>query len=239
MKLLSICPSRDRPELCKRMLESFDLTKSEGTEILVYVSIDDPQIGKYEDLLNGRLHIFGPRRNLVQVLNYVSCELYPDIEFYQEVNDDHTYRTKDWDKELIQAIEVKGKGWGIACGNDLMTNEPWEVARHPSAALVSGNIIRTLGYFVYPEIEHLYTDTYLRDVAEGIESLFRLEDIVIEHCHFISNKAVKDDNYNQVYSSESYIYSRKMYQRWVRSQRDIDIQKLNKARKGGADGLSI
>ena len=232
MRLLTICPSRDRPELCKRMLESFDTTKTQSdTEIIVYVAEDDPQLGQYKELLKNRLHIIGVRRQLVKVLNHISCELYPDIPFYQEVNDDHIYRTQDWDRMLVRQIELQGNGWGISFGNDLMTNEPWHIVRHPSAAVISGNIVRTLGYFVLPELDHLFTDTYLRDIGEGINSYYRRIDIIIEHCHWISKKAEMDDNYKMVYSQESYIKARKIYYTWQKYQKSIDIDKLLKARK--------
>ena len=231
MKLLTICPSCNRPELCKRMLDSFDATKTEDTDIVVYVAIDDPQIGKYEDLLNGRLHIFAPRRSLVKALNYVSCGEYPDVSYYQEVNDDHIYRTPGWDKVLIDTIEKQGNGWGISFGNDLMTNEPWEVARHPSAAVISGNIVRVLKCFVLPTLDHLFTDTYLRDIGEGIGAYYRHKDIIIEHCHFISNKARMDDNYRYIYSQLSYRQARKKYYTWFRHDKRFDIQKIAEARK--------
>ncbi len=231
MKLLTICPSRNRPELCKRMLDSFDATKSEGTEIIVYVSIDDPQIGKYEEILNGRLHVFEPRRHLIKVLNYVSCELYPDIQYYQEINDDHVYQTKGWDNLLIEVIEIKGRGWGIACGNDLLGNEPWKIARHPSGAVISGNIVRTLGCFVLPELDHLFTDTYLRDIAEGINSYFHLEDVIIEHRHWLTGKVDKDDNYDWVYNPENFRDAHRIYFIWIKYKRKLDIEKLIQARK--------
>jgi len=231
MRLLTICPSRDRPELCKRMLDSFNATKSKDTEIIVYVADDDPQLDKYKEILNDINHIIGWRRSLVQVLNFISTDRYPGVFYYQEINDDHIYLTKGWDRILINTIEAEGKGWGIACANDLMTNEPWEVARHPSAAIISGNIVRTLGYFVLPELEHLYTDTYLRDIGEGIKALFRLEGVVIEHCHWLSNKAVKEA-YVAVYDQEKFRVAYRVYHKWIKYQRKLDIEKLLKARDG-------
>jgi hypothetical protein len=130
MKLLTICPSRNRPDKLARMLESFYATRSIA-EIVVYISDDDPQLEENKKVLKDIPHIIGPRRTLVKALNYIACELYPGIEYYQEINDDHVYHTKSWDEALIGVIEA-GNGWGISCGNDLMTNEPWEVSRHPS-----------------------------------------------------------------------------------------------------------
>lgn len=232
MKLLTICPSRNRPELCRRMIDSFEATKAQpDTEILVYISHDDPQLTKYEELLKDKLHIVGQRRHLVKVLNYISCEVYPGIEYYQEINDDHIFRTSAWDRELINTIETKGKGWGISFGNDLMTNEPWEIARHPSGAVISGNIVRTLKCFILPELDHLFTDTYLRDIGEGINAYFRREDIIIEHCHLVSKKAQIDDNYRYVYNPRTFQQGLRIYGDWHRNESKLYLQKIIEARE--------
>jgi len=231
MKLLSICPTRNRPELLKQMLESYRLTKTVDAEMFVYVSEDDPRLNDYREVFNifGVKNIIAERRSVVKVLNYVSTELYPGIEYYQEVNDDHIYRTRGWDKAFINKIEQAGKGWGIACGNDLMP-EPWGIARHPSAAVISGNIVRTLGCFVLPAFDILYIDTYLRDIAEGINALYRMPEIVIEHFHWLNGRRKKDKNYDAVYAREMYSKFTPIYFNWAKYQRAQDIKKLKEAR---------
>ena len=41
-KLLVMVPSRGRPKRIKEFLESYTRTKSEGTDLVVYVNNDDP-----------------------------------------------------------------------------------------------------------------------------------------------------------------------------------------------------
>lgn len=232
MKLLTICPSRNRPDKLARMLQSFLDTSNQGTNIIVYVADDDPSIEEYKSMDYSKLIHFGPRRSLVKVLNYISTELIPGVPFYQEINDDHVYRTKNWDEVLIGAIRGNG-GWGISCGNDLMTNESWEIARHPSGAVISGNIVRTLGHFVLPELDHLFTDTYLRDIAEGIERYYHLTDVIIEHLHPISCKADSDKNYEWVYNPQNYMIAHKHYYKWRKYRKADDIAKLKEAMNVG------
>jgi hypothetical protein len=228
-RLLAICPSRNRPKELARMLESFDGTQSGKVELIIYIADDDPCLEDYRLALKNRQFIIGPRIPLVQVLNRIACKDYPGFEYYQEVNDDHVYRTQLWDKFLIKEIEEKGKGWGLACGNDLMTNEPWEIARHPSAAIISGNIVRTLGHFVWPELDHLGTDTYLRDIAEGIGAYYRRADIVIEHRHWLKGVAM-DDNYRWVYSQDQWRKSYQVLTDWKSNHATKEIDKIKQAR---------
>jgi hypothetical protein len=207
------------------MLRSFDETKSEGTEIIVYISNDDPKLEEYKKILQGRNLIIDKRRYIVEVFNYISCELHPNIKYYGEVNDDHIYRTKGWDKVLIESIEKKGGGWGVACGQDLINND-WYKHRHPSACVISGNMVRTLGHFVLPTLRHMCTDNYLRDISEGINRLFFCPEVIVEHCHKINGRAGNDENYDWVYSKEQQDYGYAVYRKWVTDEKNIYLQKL-------------
>lgn len=232
MRLLTICPSRNRPDKLARMLESFYNTRTSETQIVVYIGEEDPRLKEYEQVLKGVNHRVGPRKSLVEVLNFMAAEEYPGLSYYQEINDDHVYHTKTWDEALIGAIEAGG-GWGISCANDLMTNEPWEVARHPSGAVISGNIVRVLDCFVYPGLDHLFTDTYLRDIAEGIGRYYHLTDVIIEHCHPISGKAERDEGYKLVYDHKAYNLAHRAFLQWLKLHKAKDIQKLKEAMDGG------
>ncbi|MEI8350067.1 MAG: hypothetical protein WCI77_07925 [Candidatus Omnitrophota bacterium] len=227
-KLLVICPSRIRPVRLKEMLQSFDATKSEGTDIVVYVADDDPTIEEYKSLLQGRNLVIGRRRHLVEVLNYISCELYPWLAYYGEINDDHIYRTPGWDKVLINALEARGGGWGIACGTDHI-NDNWYKFRHPSACVISGKMVRTLGFFVLPLLQHMWTDVFLRDISEGIGRLYFCPEVVTEHMHISTGKARNDANYKWVYSPEQMKFGQENYEKWKREHYIQTIDKLKKA----------
>ena len=222
-KLLVMCPSRNRPDRIREMLSSFDATKSPGTSMAVYVSDDDPQLDKYRAILEERgiLHV-GPRKCIVEVFNFLSSEVYPGFEYYGEVNDDHFYVTKGWDQILIQRIKENG-GWGISSGND------WKGMRHPSACVISGNIVRTLGHFIHPSFQHLFVDDYLRDIGDGIGKLMFDPGVSIEHRHWANGTVGWDDTYRWVYSDEQWAVGRKAYKEWSESFRNDEINKIKEA----------
>jgi len=214
------------------MLDSFDKTKSEWSDIIVYVSIDDPQIGKYEDLLNGRFHIFGPRRPLVEVINYISCEYMPGLEYYQEVNDDHVYHTDKWDEKLIGKIEYGGNKFGMAWGRDGMNNK--DTPNLPTAVIVSGTIIRALGYFFPPQIKHIACDDALLDIGNQTHTIFYNPDVMIEHVHYYAiengkHKAPLDDNYRSIYNAEVLAEGRQLLHEWRSNNMAQDIERVNNA----------
>jgi hypothetical protein len=130
-KLLVICPSRIRPDRIQNMLRSFDETKSEGTDIIIYISDCDPRLEEYKVALEGRRYEIGKRLFPSAVCNYLARK-YPDYLYYADVADDHIYRTKNWDKILIDEIESHG-GWGVSFGWGMI--HPKE-ARLPQASII-------------------------------------------------------------------------------------------------------
>ena len=235
-KLLTICPTFNRPDRLKEMLESFISTRSEGTDIVIYLSQDDPQLKKYVEFIS-RLdfpaaHLIGERRLLVEALNFC-FDSYPDYPYYHEINDDHIYHTQGWDSKLISEIETKGQGWGIACGRDMLHDTNWHQGRLPSAMVMSGNIARTLGYIVYPEFRHTYVDDYFRELAEGIGRLFYCPEVIIEHRHFLGGKVQNDDNYRWVMSKGEMQYGSMVYHEWLKKSKDSSILELKEAMERG------
>ena len=234
-KLLIMCSTRRRPHKLKIMLLSFFKTKSDFTRMVVYISEEDPKLEEYKKIIKRFKYniefIIGKERNyLVTVLNYLSTELYPNFKYYGEVNDDHIYRTKDWDKRLIKEIVDKGNGWGIACGDNSIS-EDWNIWQHPGAFIMSGNIVRTLGYFTYPLLRHFWSDEYHKHLGLGINRLFYVPEVIIEHMcwHATPHKAEEDDNTKEMYSNESKKYGIEMFNKWKKEQYESDINKLKTA----------
>ena len=218
---LIICPSRGRPERVITMLESFYNTRSDSSSIIVYVADDDPKLNEYKDALQHHSYIIGPRRTIVEVFNYISQDN-PGYAFYGEINDDHVFRTKGWDKILTDKI-IDGGGWGIACGRDLMHDGDHQV---PSGLVMSSNIIDALGWMAHPSFKHTFIDNYWGDLAKGIGKYYYCPEVIIEHRHLLAGKAEPDDNYRYSMSQKAWIYGQTAYNNWVQNRRQKDIDKV-------------
>ena len=211
---ITICSSK-RPHRLKDTIASYLATRSDFSQLVVYVSTDDPLINEYN--LNDVNYIIGPYRTLVEVTNHISCNVLPDFEYYSEVNDDHIYRTNKWDESLIHAIETHGQGWGMSYG----------YTQHlPTAIMMSGNIVKTLGCFFYREFKHQYIDNYLKDITEGIHRKFYVKDVFVEHCHPGFGKAQQDEIYAVSNGDEQSKYGLRVYTEWCRDKKVADINKL-------------
>lgn len=235
MRLLTICPSRGRPEILKRMLLSFFATKSEGTHIVVYVSNDDPKLDEYNNLFNadndisGHLYYDchyrkGNRLTLIEVLNYFSCMHFKGLPYYQEINDDHVYITDKWDEKLISSI----KGIGMSWGKDGMNNK--ETFNLPTGVVMSGDMIKALGFFFPSIFKHTFCDNALLDIGRATNTIFYNPDVTIEHRHYIHGKANIDDNYKYVMSSEAMQEGKRFYEEWLNKYKDNDIERVNNAK---------
>jgi hypothetical protein len=229
--LLVICPSRGRPKAMGEMLDSFYKTKSEETNMVVYLNKDDPVFQKYECLKNTRDDtqvILGDRMYLAEACNFI-WRMYPNYKYYTIINDDHFLVTPQWDKRLAEIVETKGQGWGMACADDHLTN--WKEYQHPSGFVMSGNIPKTLGYLIYPTFQHIGIDNFYQMVLQGIDRLFYTKDIVIEHRHWINGKRLLDENYKFVYGAEQQQYGMRAIMEYKLKQYKNDIDKLKEAMK--------
>ena len=226
--LLIICPSRKRPDRIKEMLKSFDETKSEGTELVIYVSECDPRLEEYKVSLEGRNYIIDKKIPVSHVYNYC-VKRFPDYKYYGEVCDDHIYRTKGWDKILTDEIEKNG-GWGIAWGQGLI--HPQDV-RLPQAAIISGNIVRAQGFFSSPYFTCAWNDQAVKTIGEALNCLYYRPDVVVEHVHCLNGKAPMDDNYRWTLSQEVQEIGRNQFEYWKKYELQNDVKRILDAKSRG------
>lgn len=236
-KLLAICPSRGRPDTLIQMIHSFAATR-ESANLVVYLNEDDSKIEEYiremkdfgywhcPDPLEWLKVCTGPRKYIAEVYNMYAEALHV-YDYYCTLNDDHFCVTPGWDKKLIDIVEEKGNGWGIAAAEDKLTD--WKTCHHPSACAVSGKMIRALGYLVWPGIRHIGVDTYLMKISEAINRLYHAPEVVVEHRHWINGKRSMDENYKWVYGQEEQRYGENAIRTYLSHHFANDVKKLKDA----------
>lgn len=181
-----LCPTRKRPEMLKRMVESVRATSS-NVEIVLYVDEDDPRSAESAITLRVPFKI-GPRlRKITQAWN----ELLPFAhgEIYQQGNDDCIYRTHGWDKLVEEAFAEVPDRILLVHGNNGAGIES-EFAPHP---LVNRRWIEALGYFIAPYFSSDFGDTWNWEIACWLGRR-RYLPFTCEHIHYAHGKAAKDEN---------------------------------------------
>ena len=195
-ELIIICPTRGRPQKAREMWVSYINTKTYPSTIVFYVADDDPCYDQYMTTLKSCPFITGPRLTIIEVMNLVSG-LFPEVKYFSCVGDDNRYKTIAWDSMLVNEIESKGLGWGIAYGRDNLQDRAL-----PGNPVISANIVKIMGSMAPPCFIHQYVDNSWGELGLEIGRLLYREDVLIEHLHPFNKKAEMDDNYRHIYESD-------------------------------------
>lgn len=183
MKISILCPTRNRPEYVKTMLQSLRETSTVMPEVVFYVDEDDesfphPQLGKEIRIVGG------PRILMTEMWN--RCAEVATGEIMLLSGDDVLFKTKGWDDQVRRAfaafpdrlIMVHGDDgiWGSKFGTHCFLHRAW---------------VDAVGYFSPPYFSSDYGDTWINDVFNAVGRRVYLP-IVTEHLHPIAGKRKAD-----------------------------------------------
>ncbi len=230
-----LCPSRGRPLLAVRMIDTIYKTVSQPktVEILFYLNDDDPMLDDYKKYIDKRHYTIGPNQSTCYSWNRLAETAKHDILFL--AGDDIQFMTKDWDKNIIRAFDqhadkicmvVPFDGNGKGKGNDLLPNkEPYtlmegDVAGSPHFAL-HRNWIKALGYFVPPFFWHWYVDTYTQTVARKLGRCVLLTKTLVQAKKIFDDTATLVRQNLNINLRDDYVWSM-VKDRHV----DADVEKL-------------
>lgn len=199
------------------MSMSFRRTASEGTDLVICVDDDDPQLDKYKELLKNFKLVIGSRATTTEIINR-NIDL--QYKFLSVTNDDFFYKTNLWDQELIKAITSTGKH-GIAYGNDLCAG-----IHIPTTSVISREIIEALGWIQLPGLKHLFGDNVWYHIGKHTKCLNYRKEVFIEHRHVFARKMQEDETFKFTNSKEMYEHDERVFLDWITNQSKIDIEKV-------------
>lgn len=215
MNILTIVPSRGRPEAVNELIEEFNANTA-ISDLCIATDDDDPS----EYIVPNKVILeVNPRMRMNGTLNFIADKYCYDYDYLVFLGDDHRPRTEHWDLKLFESIE--DLKYGIAYGNDLLQGE-----NLPTAVMQDARIVRTLGYFSPPKQKHLFLDNFWKDLGTELGTLVYSPDVIIEHLHPFANKAKMDAGYAEVNDREMYIYDQLMYEEYKITQWQKDLYKL-------------
>ena len=194
------CPSRGRPELAQRLVNSATEQAKYTTEFLFYLNDDDPKLEEYKDVLDEKHYTVGPNQSTGYSWNQMADKASNDIVML--VGDDVEVQTQDWDDKIKeQSDKSEDKilmvipSDGRAKGNK---NYGDKVTLWPDKGLPSGhfalhkNWMKALGYYFPPFFWHFYLDHYTQEVARKVNRCLFLPTVTFKA------KKIFDDTHDQV-----------------------------------------
>jgi len=224
-EILIITPTRKRFKRAKEMIAAWEKCTTGNSEIVFYVDDDDPQLKQYQSLVRDKIRVeIGTEHGLCAGYNFLFNK-YPDYEFYAPFDDDQHLRTPDWEDVAIAKLRSH-KNWGLVYGDDQLQSQ-----NLPTAPILGGKLIRTLGWVGLPGLDHMYCDNVWMDVAKACDGLFYMPEIVIEHMHFFNGKAEKDETYELSDKPSLYSHDQAIYEKWKAKELPaltVRLQKLMK-----------
>jgi hypothetical protein len=191
------------------------------TQLLLAVDADDPSVGDYlgipdtatparygHDIDRPWVKVLQPDEtgNMTRAMNSATAPFMDRDLIIGMVNDDHRFRTPGWDNRVTEALRTPG----IAYGDDLFQGE----ALVCGGVFISAPIVRALGWYCLPTLEHQFVDNVWGDLGRALGVLRYLPEVVIEHLHPFAGKGDWDAQY-EVGNAQSVIdHDRIAYEAW-------------------------
>tara|TARA_Y100000590_G_scaffold176661_1_gene201863 strand:+ start:1137 stop:1856 length:720 start_codon:yes stop_codon:yes gene_type:complete len=182
------CPSRGRPKLAKRLVDTALKFAKHDVEILFYLNDDDPTIEEYKELLDEKYYTIGPNQSTCYSWNLLASQASYDIVML--MGDDVQIQTQDWDQliveqfdkyedKILMVVPSDGRRKGTRdLGNEVKL---WEDKPLPAAHFaVHKNWINTLGYLAPPYFWHFFVDSYTQKVARKLNRCLYLPTVLFK-----------------------------------------------------------
>jgi hypothetical protein len=230
-----LCPSRGRPDLARRMIDTIYKTVSQHSniEILLYLNDDDTTLKQYKKYIDQRHYIIGSNQSTCFSWNQLAEKAKYDILFL--AGDDIQFMTKNWDLNIIKVFEKFPDKICMAApfdgntkgnGNALLINEePYQLKENERVGsphfAVHRNWMKALGYFVPPFFWHWYVDTYNQTVAKKLGRCFYLTKTLIQAKKVFDDTAILVRQNLNINIRDDYVWN-KVKDRHL----DTDVKKL-------------
>lgn len=223
-RIAVICPTRGRPQTAHEILASWIGTNSGKSDF--WFAVDDDEAGAFPGLDQAQVLVTKRgRRGMADSCNAAAANLAQTHQYVMFVGDDHRFRTPGWDAAFIGAANAMN-GCGFVYGNDL-----YHGANLPTAVMVTSNIIEALGHFIWPELQHLYIDNYWLALGEAIERITYLDQVVIEHMHYIVGKSARDACYDAVNAPDLSARDRAAFEAWNAQMKIVEAERIREFTK--------
>lgn len=204
--LLVMTPTKWRRENCERLLKSFE-EATDNANLCFITDADDQDT--YADMDWGSaLHaVMDPPGPTMAKVNHVATTMGEQYDALMYIGDDHLFSTPHWDTIMLTKLAELG-GTGMLYGDDKRRQDI------PESILISTDIVKALGYFMEPTMQHYYVDNVWADLGKRSGLLHFMKDVVFEHLHYQSKKdVVRDQTYSYAESMWGQVDAQ-AYQQW-------------------------
>jgi hypothetical protein len=205
------------------MIDSFLITSSGDADMILGIDYDDYEnnYSEYQKILSisSRInhYISKGRKGITCIYNDIFSES-PSYFAYNLINDDFIFMTDSWDSRVLRAFNNE---IDIVYCNDLMNGENLCVS-----PFITNRLAKAVGWLQYPGVYHLFGDVIWRDIGQALRNMKYLNNIYIEHQHFLKMKPLFDDTYAWTNSLDMYKIDQEAYSQWRNLYKDQVINRI-------------
>lgn len=207
--------TRSRVNNCQRFIQSWHATQA-SSPVYLRLDEDDPDLDKLLELPWPAefLVTVGPRAR-IGVCMQEMFKNSPNEPWYGILADDLIPKTMHWDQRLILA----------ASNNDIShANDVHEKAIRICHPCVGGDLVRLVGFFGLPTVQHFGTDTFWERVHHHFKRNNKQIDVIIEHAHFNFGQAELDQTYRE--SQAIRRDDKRAYNEWMDKNYEATLEKI-------------
>lgn len=192
-----LLPTRGRPALVERLFRSIAETTAhpERVEVILYIDEDDTGSHHLDSKDVRVVRIVGPVISMGAYNSACLARARGDIIIL--ANDDMVIRTPGWDNAIAEADADFADGIYLAYGNDLfkkrglctfpvLSRRTCELLVEPYPAAYQGAFIDVHLFDIFKRLQHA-----------GFSRVRYLDNMVFEHLHYRTGKAVFDETYKR------------------------------------------
>lgn len=217
-----LVPTRNRPDLVRRMWDSARATALGEIEACFYLDDDDPVgLQGVESLGGDWAATVGERCVLSEAWNR-AFEI-ADGDILMHASDDIIFRSQGWDLLVTEELERFSDRIAFVYGRDGYQDE--QLGTH---GFVSREWVEALGYFVPPYFSSDYNDLWLHEVAGLIGRRVFVPEVFIEHMHPVAGKGEWDLTHRERLERHQRDDPGALYER-LETERQGDAEKLQAA----------
>lgn len=191
-----LLPTRGRPALLRRLLDSVADTTANLRELEIVLYVDEDDVPSHE-VSHPSLSLKRLIRSPGQTMGSMNQACYEESRgrYVMLLNDDVVFRTKHWDRSVYQAFAQFPDDIALVYGNDLHRKK--SLATLP---ILSRTVCEILGGVCPKGYLNVYIDLHLFDLFKKLARLrcsrmVYLDDVVFEHMHHEAGKSVMDTTY--------------------------------------------
>lgn len=204
LKISLLLPTRGRSYLLNRLLESISDYSCDINHLEIVLYLDNDDYFNY-DIVCNRLNIvknIGPRETMGAY--NTSCLKISSGNIIMLMNDDLVVQTRGWDQKIRSVFQIFPDEIFMAYPNDM------ERANLSTFPIMSRKTCDIIGFPFPKEYESLFIDDHIFDIfirlkKLGHNRLYYLDDVKLDHRHFIDGKVRPDASYTHKNRYKDYI----------------------------------